>query len=106
MFGITHAEPAEPLDEKHLAHATAPSLSGPWTKQPFALSADPWYSETHLWAPHVIEVDGPFDMFYAGGRIDNGSYRINLATSPISRRGRDIPTDRCSTTATTPATRS
>ncbi len=82
MFGITHAEPAEPLDEKNLAHAIAPSLSGPWTKQPFALSADPWYGETHLWAPHVIEVDGVFHMFYAGGGPDNDSYQINLATSP------------------------
>lgn len=82
MFGITHAEPAEPLDEKHLAHATAPTLQGPWTKQPFALDADPFYGETHLWAPHVIEVDGLFYMFYAGGGPDNSQYAINLATSP------------------------
>jgi arabinan endo-1,5-alpha-L-arabinosidase len=82
MFGITHAEPAEPLDEKQLAHATAPSLTGPWTKQPFALDADPWYGETHLWAPHVIENDGLFYMFYAGGGPDNAEYAINLATSP------------------------
>ena len=26
-----------PFDEVHLAHATAPALHGPWTKQPFAL---------------------------------------------------------------------
>lgn len=81
MIGITHAEPAEPLDEKHLAHATAPALEGPWTKQPFALSADPWYGETHLWAPHVIEVDGVYHMFYAGGGPNNTEYAINLATS-------------------------
>ena len=30
-----------PFDEVHLAHATAPALLGPWTKQPFALSAEP-----------------------------------------------------------------
>ncbi len=81
MFGITHAEPADALDEKHLAHATAPSLQGPWTKQEFALDADPFYGETHLWAPHVIEVDGVFYMFYAGGGPDNAEYAINLATS-------------------------
>ena len=34
LIGITHAEPMSPHDEKHLAHATAPSLHGPWTKQP------------------------------------------------------------------------
>ena len=37
LIGITHAEPAAPFDEVHLAHATAPTLQGPWTKQPFAL---------------------------------------------------------------------
>jgi len=82
LFGITHTEPADPLDERHLAHATAPSLHGPWTKQPFALDADPFYGETHLWAPHVIAVDGLFHMFYAGGGPDNSQYAINLATSP------------------------
>ena len=81
MIGITHAEPANPLDERHLAHATAPALAGPWTKQPFALSFDPWYGESHLWAPHVIEVDGTYYMFYCGGGHDNTEYSINLATS-------------------------
>lgn len=81
MIGITHAEPADPLDERHLAHATAPALHGPWTKQPFALSFDPFYGESHLWAPHVIEVDGVFHMFYCGGGADNAAYTINLATS-------------------------
>jgi len=82
MFGITHAEPADPLDERHFAHATAPELQGPWTKQPFALDYDPWYGESHLWAPHVIEVDGTYYMFYCGGGADNSEYTINLATSP------------------------
>ncbi len=81
MIGITHAEPADPLDERHLAHATASALEGPWTKEPFALDADPWYGETHLWAPHIIEVDGTFYMFYCGGGPDHDKYAINLATS-------------------------
>ena len=56
-----------PFDELHLAHATAPALPGPWTKQPFALSTDPAFGETHLWAPHVIEHDGPvLDVLCAG----------------------------------------
>ena len=50
MIGITHAEPADPLHEVDLAHAVAPSLHGPWAKQPFALSVDSDYGETHLWA--------------------------------------------------------
>ncbi|TDP91108.1 family 43 glycosylhydrolase [Labedaea rhizosphaerae] len=81
MFGITHAEPADPVNEVVFAHATAPSLHGPWTKQPFALTVDPAYGETHLWAPHVVEQDGVYYMFYCGGALDLTQYEINVATS-------------------------
>jgi arabinan endo-1,5-alpha-L-arabinosidase len=81
LFGITHPEPPDPLDEDDFAHATAPSPHGPWTKQPFALSVDEAYGETHLWAPHVIESGGVYYMFYCGGGPDGTSYQINLATS-------------------------
>jgi len=83
MFGITHAEPADPQDEKHLAHATAHTLLQPqWEKQPFALSADPAAEETLLWAPHVIRHDGLYYMFYCAGGRTGPVYRIHLATSP------------------------
>lgn len=82
LFGITHAEPMNPFDEKHLAHATAPSLPGPWTKQPFAVSADPERGETQLWAPHVIHHDGQYWMFVCGGGPSPQEYRIHLMTSP------------------------
>ena len=70
LIGITHAEPAAPKDELHLAHATAPALHGPWTKQPFALSTDAAAGEFHLWAPHVIghddrDLGNPFVPFVA-----------------------------------------
>jgi arabinan endo-1,5-alpha-L-arabinosidase len=52
-----------------------------WTKLPNALSADLAYGETLLWAPHVIEQDGRYWMFYSGGGGDDGSYQIRLATS-------------------------
>jgi sucrose-6-phosphate hydrolase SacC (GH32 family) len=81
LFGITHAEPAKPHDEKHLAHATAPDLHGPWTTQPFALSADAERLESVLWAPHVIEHDGRYWMFVCGGGPNHLEYRIVLATS-------------------------
>ncbi|MCP3804211.1 hypothetical protein NLX83_33555 [Allokutzneria sp. A3M-2-11 16] len=82
MIGITHAEPLNPLDEKHFAHATAPSLHGPWAKQPFAMSVDPGYhGEAHLWAPHIVLHDGRYYMFYCGGDADHSFYAINLATS-------------------------
>ena len=67
LIGITHAEPMAAHDEKHLAHATAPALHGPWTKRPFALSADLDAGETHLWAPHVVVHDDRYWMFYCGG---------------------------------------
>ena len=81
LFGITHAEPADPENEIEFAHATAPSLEGPWTKQASALTVDTSYGETHLWAPHVIFSDGTYYMFYAGGGSDLANVEINLATS-------------------------
>jgi sucrose-6-phosphate hydrolase SacC (GH32 family) len=81
LFGITHAEPARPHDERHLAHATAPTLRGPWTKRPFALSADPAWNESVLWAPHVVRHDGRFWMFVCGGGPSPTEFRIQLATS-------------------------
>ncbi|WP_285486061.1 glycosyl hydrolase family 32 [Amycolatopsis taiwanensis] len=81
LFGITHAEPADPDHEIEFAHATAPSMTGPWTKQAPALTVDPGYGETHLWAPQVIRVGRVYYMFYAGGGPDHTQAEINLATS-------------------------
>jgi arabinan endo-1,5-alpha-L-arabinosidase len=81
LYGITHAEPFAPFDEIHFAHATAPDLRGAWTKQPFALTADPGCEEHHLWAPHVVEHDGRWFMFYCAGGPSKDRYRIHLATS-------------------------
>jgi beta-fructofuranosidase len=83
MFGITHAEPLNPMDEKHLAHATAPSLvDGPWRKEPFALSAEyERWGEHHLWAPHVVYHDGTYYMFVCVGGPSPAKYKIHVATS-------------------------
>lgn len=58
LFGITHAEPAHPIEEKFFAHATAPALTGAWTKQPhlmrFACTNNP-YDDTAAY-----ESDSPF----------------------------------------------
>jgi hypothetical protein len=81
LIGITHAEPMAPFEEVHLAHATAPALHGPWSKQPFALSADRSSGETHLWAPHVVEHDGRYWMYYCAGGDSPATYRLHLATS-------------------------
>lgn len=81
LIGITHAEPMFPHDEKHLAHATAPALHGPWTKQPFALSASGDDNETLLWAPHVIVHEGRYWMFVCAGGDSMEAYRIHLAVS-------------------------
>jgi beta-xylosidase len=81
LIGITHPEPAAPFDELNLAHATAPALHGPWTKQPYALTTDPTAGETHLWAPHVIEHDNRYWMFYCAGGASPDRYRLHLATS-------------------------
>jgi beta-fructofuranosidase len=83
LFGITHEEPADPIDEKNLAHATAASLlQSQWEKQPFALSAESErWNEVHLWAPHVIRHNGLYYMFYCAGDPDHTAYKIHLATS-------------------------
>jgi arabinan endo-1,5-alpha-L-arabinosidase len=82
LIGITRTEPFKPHEEVDLCHATAPSLLGPWTKHPPALTADPAWGEVHLWAPHVIEHDGVYWMFVCGGSQSGGdTYRLHLATS-------------------------
>lgn len=83
VFGITHAKPANPMDERNFAHGTSPELmQAPWKKQPFALTWDPKLGENHLWAPHVIKKGDTYYMFYcAGSLVSNYHYQINLATS-------------------------
>jgi beta-fructofuranosidase len=81
LIGITHAEPMAPFEEVHLAHATAPDLHGPWTKQPFALTADAAHGERLLWAPHVIEHDGVYWMYVCAGGASGAEFRIHLAVS-------------------------
>ncbi|MGH8794830.1 MAG: family 43 glycosylhydrolase, partial [Stackebrandtia sp.] len=68
--------------EDNIAHATAPDLNGPWTTQPHALTTDPnYHGEDHLWAPHVIEHDGVYYMFYSAGGAGGEGWAVNLATS-------------------------
>lgn len=81
MFGITHAEPMAPLDERFLAHATAPDVLGPWSKQPHVMHADLAAGETHVWAPHVIRDGDRYGMFYCAGGEAHARYRIHAATS-------------------------
>jgi hypothetical protein len=81
VYAITHAEPANPLDEKSFGHATAPTPNGPWTKQPPALVADPAAGESHIWAPYVMYDAGTYYMFYAAGTPDHTAYRMHFATS-------------------------
>ncbi|HYG34756.1 MAG TPA: glycoside hydrolase, partial [Clostridia bacterium] len=84
LFGITHAEPANPMGEDNFAHATAATLlQQPWDKQPFALTVateKPW-NEEHLWAPYVILHDGVYYMYYCAGDRDHSKYKLHLATS-------------------------
>ncbi|MFD5322768.1 glycosyl hydrolase family 32 [Streptomyces sp. NPDC127092] len=85
LFGIVgdSAPPGQAPDssaETAFLHASAPSPYGPWTGHPDALTVDPAYhGEEHLWAPHVIEADGTYWMFYAAGGRSGAA--INLATS-------------------------
>jgi hypothetical protein len=79
LFGITG--PVGKLgQEVNFAHATARRLTGPWKRQPYALTADPdYWDETQIWAPTVIEVDGVYHMFSASVRA--GGFGMTLARS-------------------------
>jgi hypothetical protein len=83
LFGITHEEPADPLDENFFAHATAASLTqAQYDKKPGVIQADVDLGEKHVWAPFVMEHDGTYYMFYSAGLDDNhDAYQIRLATS-------------------------
>jgi beta-xylosidase len=81
LFGITHEEPANPLEEKFFVHATAPHPMGPWKKLDPVMHADPSWGETHVWAPHVIRHSGRYWMFYCAGGARHSEYRIHLAVS-------------------------
>jgi arabinan endo-1,5-alpha-L-arabinosidase len=86
MIGITHQKMLGgrlpvPNWEDEFAHATAPTLLGPWTAQAPVLPVDWLHLENHVWAPHLVVNDGLYYCFYAagGGHL---SSMINLATSP------------------------
>ncbi|GGM01750.1 DUF2961 domain-containing protein [Nakamurella endophytica] len=83
LFGITHAEPAAPLDESFFVHATADSLTqAQYTEQAPVIQADPALGEKHVWAPFVLSSGGTYWMFYSAGQDDNHeAYQIRLATS-------------------------
>jgi arabinan endo-1,5-alpha-L-arabinosidase len=83
LFGITGPnDDVMPEEERTFAHATSPTLTTPtWTKLPPALIADASIGERVLWAPHVIDHQGTYYMFYtAGGEPD--AFQMKLATSP------------------------
>ncbi|MBN1908831.1 MAG: family 43 glycosylhydrolase [Pirellulales bacterium] len=91
LYGITHYVPLKPkrgrvhpMKERLFAHAMAKEIQQqPWEKRPHALTyapEKPW-GEEHLWAPHVIEHEGTYYMFYCAGNQDHTKYKIHLATS-------------------------
>jgi arabinan endo-1,5-alpha-L-arabinosidase len=82
VFAITHADPGNPGDERSFGHATSPTLTArPWTKQAAALVVDESVGEQVLWAPHVIEHEGTYYMFYTSGGAPE-RFAMRLATSP------------------------
>jgi sucrose-6-phosphate hydrolase SacC (GH32 family) len=93
LFGITHEEPASPLEEKFFVHATARDLKGPWRKHDPVIHFEPLAGETHVWAPHVIRHDGSYWMFYCAGGASHSQYRIHLALSDNLFQWRRHPTN-------------
>jgi len=83
VYGITHKQPANPMDERNFAHGTSRNLTNKnWKREPFALTYQPDLGENHLWAPHVIQKGDTHYMFYcAGSQKSSYQFQINLATS-------------------------
>lgn len=76
-----------PLDstEKDLGHAVSVDLIS-WSQLDPVLPVRPgFWDNHHIWAPHIVESDGVFYMFYTGVSHIPGVYhyhqRIGLATS-------------------------
>ena len=83
LFGITHEEPANAVNEVLCAHAFSPDLLHvPFEKIKPSFRAEKEAAERHFWAPHVIAVDGLYYMYYCAGSLEGSdTYRIHLATS-------------------------
>jgi beta-fructofuranosidase len=102
LFGITDDDPLDVEASDQFGHATATSLTGPWTTVTrYALTTRDdgpscsglakagCYRESHLWAPHIIKSGTKYYMFYSGGnaKTDAAGNRIrtqeeiNLATA-------------------------
>lgn len=91
LFGIFHREPMGEDTEVEFVHAIADEPDpARWTTGAFrpapppftiALRADPSVGETHVWAPHVVAVDGRYVMIYQGGGADGDRATLRLAES-------------------------
>lgn len=96
MFGIEaldFAYPPRAEGRGHFVHAVAAKLNeGLWQRHPTKDKAlERGLDESALWAPHVVEHNGTYYMFYCSGSSkqeitdetddDRRRYRISLATS-------------------------
>jgi hypothetical protein len=91
LFGIFHHEPMGEDTEVDFVHAVAMEPDpARWETNAFepaaspftiALHADRSIGETHVWAPHVVAVDGRYVMIYQGGGKDGDRSSIRLAES-------------------------
>jgi hypothetical protein len=70
-FGITGWRPPDCwANEQQIFHCSGSNpLTPGWTEHDYALVNDNRHGERYLWAPHIIDVDGRYYMFYAGGNL-------------------------------------
>lgn len=74
LYGISHDSTGMPHAERSLLHATAMSLSGPWSEEPDVLMT--MGAEQVLWAPFVFPIeDGRWVMYFWAGTPDNRTQR-------------------------------
>jgi hypothetical protein len=67
LFYIRHNDFLPPFaTELDFGHATSVDLHA-WTQHPPVMPIDPYgWDNAHVWAPHIVEADGLWWMFYTG----------------------------------------
>ena len=81
VFSTGRLDPSDPGGI--FARRSTCSLAGPWESMG-SIALPEWtraYDVEHLWAPHVVESDGTFHLYYAASSFGTNRSAIGMATT-------------------------
>lgn len=78
LYGITNTGTGNPWGEVSFLHATATTITGPWTEQADALTATP--TEGLIWAPHVVQISSSPLKYWMVYTTNEGLNRVAEST--------------------------